>query len=108
MDIHNPAPPPASSQPLDPPIKREDDAIYQDGRLAGRVLGPEIDANAKEIRFGEIYNSDYLLLPEDCEYQRYRLLVRKIGYASKLEKDTAHKGRILRDVVAEILGYREQ
>jgi len=87
---------------------REDDAIYQNGRLAGRVLEPEVDSDAKEIRFGEIYNSDGLLLPEECDFQRYRIVVRKIAYASKVEKDSLHKGRILRGVKAEILGYREQ
>lgn len=88
--------------------KREDDAIYQDNRLVARVLEPQINSDAKEIRFAEVFNSDTLLLPDDCEYQRYRIVVRKIGYASKVEKESAHKGRILREVTAEILGYREQ
>ena len=107
MDANNAAPSAASSKSQSPAAgAREDDAIYQNGRLAGRVLEPEVDA--KEVRFGEIYNSDHLLLPDECEYQRYRLLVRKIGYASKVEKDALEKGRILRGVTAEILGYREQ
>ncbi|HLI30779.1 MAG TPA: hypothetical protein VKV79_06745 [Terriglobia bacterium] len=88
--------------------QRENDAIYQNGRLVGRVLEPEIDGGAKEIRFGEIYNSDNLLLPDECDFQRYRIVVRKVAFASKVEKDSLHKGRILRGVMAEILGFREQ
>ncbi|MGH9359076.1 MAG: hypothetical protein ACRD22_10940 [Terriglobia bacterium] len=109
MDAKNEAPSAAAAQPQSSPAAaREDDAIYQNDRLVARVLEAEIDAGAKEIRFGEIYNSEHLLLPDDCEYQRYRIIVRKIAYASKVEKESIHKGRILRGVTAEILGYREQ
>ncbi|MGH9356473.1 MAG: hypothetical protein ACRD10_10115 [Terriglobia bacterium] len=88
--------------------KREENAIYQDDRLVARVLEPQVDADAKEIRFAEIYKSDNLMLPDDCEYQGYRIVVRKVGYASKVEKESPEKGRILREVTAAILGYREQ
>ena len=90
------------------PAQREQDAIYQNNQVVARVLDPEVDAEAKEIRFRELYNSDLLVLPDDCEYQKYRILVQRIEYASKVNKEEPHKGRILRGVVAEILGYREQ
>ncbi|HLI35687.1 MAG TPA: hypothetical protein VKW70_11620 [Terriglobia bacterium] len=102
------APTRAPSQPQPAtPIQRENDAIYQRGQVVARVLEPEIDLESKEIRFGELYNSDHLLLPDECEFQQHRILVRKIAYATKVEKDSLHKGRILRGVTAEILGYRE-
>ena len=87
---------------------RELEAIYQNNQVVARVLGPEVDTQAKEIRFTELYNSDLLVLPDECEYQRYRILVQRIEYASKVNKEEPHKGRILRGVAAEILGYREQ
>jgi hypothetical protein len=87
---------------------REHDAIYQNDHLRARVLDPEVDVDGKVIRFGEVYNSDELLLPEECEFQKYRILIQRIAYASKVNKDEPHKGRILRGVTAEILGYREQ
>ena len=90
------------------PQGREQDAIYQNNRRVARVINPEVDTEAKEIRFLEVYDSDLLLLPEECEYQKYRLVVRRIGYASKVNKEEPHKGRILRNVAAEIVGYREQ
>lgn len=90
------------------PQAREQDAIYQNNRRVARVNQPEVDAAAKEIRFDEVYDSEYLLLPEECEFQKYRLLVRRVEYASKVNKEEPHKGRILRGVAAEILGYREQ
>jgi hypothetical protein len=87
---------------------REQDAIYQDGQLVARVITPEVDTEAKEIRFEELYNSDNLLLPDECEFQKYIIMIKRIAYASTVEKGALHKGRVLRQVVAEILGYREQ
>ena len=87
---------------------READAIYQSDRVVARVIEPEVDLEAKEIRFSEIYRSDELLLPEECEFQNYRILIQRIAYATKVEKDAAGKGRILRGVTADVLGYREQ
>lgn len=82
--------------------------IYQAGKAVARVEEPEVNSESKEIHFAELSNSDLLLLPEECEFQAYRILVRKIGYATKEDKQLVHKGRILRDVTAKILGYREQ
>ena len=87
---------------------REQDAIYQKGKLVARVLEPEIDADAREIRFEEIYNSDYLVIPDECEFQKYRIVIQRIAYATKVDRQLGHKGRILRGCVADILGYREQ
>jgi hypothetical protein len=91
-----------------PAKEREPDAVYQNGELVARVTNPQVDLEAKEIRFTELYNSDELLLPDECEFQKYIIIVQRIGFASKVEKTALHKGRVLRDVVAEILGYREQ
>ncbi|MGO8786930.1 MAG: hypothetical protein ACLQVL_06040 [Terriglobia bacterium] len=86
----------------------EHDAIYQDGKIAARAVDPEIRADAHEIHFGEINSSDNLMLPEECEFQKYRLMIQRIEYASRVDKNAPEKGRVLRGVVAEILGYREQ
>jgi hypothetical protein len=88
--------------------QRMEDAIYQNGQVVGRVSEVEIVAESQEIRFGEIYDSDYLLLPDECEFRNFRIMIRKIGYATRTEKQSPHAGRILKSVVAEILGYREQ
>ena len=95
---------PSSSEPQ----PREDDAVYQNGRVVARVADPQVDSEAKEIRFAELYNSDELLLPDECEFQKYTIMVQRIAHATKVDKGALHKGRVLRDVVAEILGYREQ
>ncbi len=87
---------------------REEDAIYQAGQLVARVQEPQIDAESKQIHFDEVYSSDYLLLPDECEFRSHRIVVRKIGYATKEEMQSVHTGRILRDVTAEILGHRSQ
>jgi hypothetical protein len=55
----------------------------------------------------EINSSDDLILPEEGEFQKYRLMIQRIEYASRLDKSAPEKGRVLRGVVAEILGYRE-
>ena len=89
------------------PQPREDDAIYQNGRVVARVADPQVDSEAKEIRFAELYNSDELLLADECEFQAYTIMVQRIAHATKVDKGALDKGRVLRDVVAEILGYRE-
>ncbi len=87
---------------------RAQDAIYQKGTLVGRVVDAEVDREAKQIRFGEIYGSDHLLIPEECEFQNYRVIIQKILFASKVEKQSGRRGRVLRDCVADILGHRQQ
>ena len=87
---------------------READAVYQEDRLVARVIDPEVDLEAKQVRFGELFQSDMLLLPEDCEFQKYRILVQKIADATKLDRNAPDKGRILRGVSADIVGYNQQ
>jgi hypothetical protein len=91
-----------------PTAKYEEDAIYQDGKIVARVLGAEVRSSSSEIHFDEINDSELLMLPEECEFQKYRLIVKTIEYASRIDKSAPQKGRVLRGVVAEILGYREQ
>ncbi|MGH9804362.1 MAG: hypothetical protein ACRD4D_04250 [Candidatus Acidiferrales bacterium] len=95
-----------SRNPGGPPV-REPDALYQNGKLAGRAIAFEVDEVGKEVRFDQIENTDDLLLADEFEFQKYNLIARKVGYATKVARDSPHKGRILRGVVAEILSYRE-
>ena len=87
---------------------REVDAIYQENRLVARVIDPQVDTEAKQVRFGELFQSDTLMLPEECEFQKYKILVQKIEDATKLDRNAPDKGRILRKVSANIVGYSEQ
>jgi len=98
---------PQQSQTPAGPAVREPDALYQNGRLAGRVVAYEVDEAGKEVRFDLIENTDDLLLADEFDFQNYNLIVRKVGYATKVARESPHKGRILRGVVAEILSYRE-
>ena len=91
-----------------PAGKYEEDAIYQNGKIVARTVGVEIRSSSSEIHFDEINDSELLMLPEECEFQKYRLIVKKIEYASRIDKSSPQKGRVLRGVIAEILGYREQ
>ena len=86
----------------------QEDAIYQDGNIVARVVGAEVRGDAREIHFAEINNSGNLALPEECEFQKYRLMIQRIEYASRIDQSAPEKGRVLRGVVAEVLGYREQ
>ncbi len=85
---------------------RDPNAIYQNGKMVARVLQPEIDEAGKEVRFTQITDSDELRLPDECEFQKYVLIVRRIAHATK-EKSDKHE-RILRGVVAEIVSNQEQ
>jgi hypothetical protein len=86
----------------------EEDAIYQGGKIVARAVGAEVRSNSSEIFFEELNTSDELLLPEECEFQKYRILIQRIEYASRVDKSAPEKGRVLRGAMAEILGYREQ
>lgn len=98
---------PAEPKPS-PATPREPDAIYQKNRVVARVIGAQVDETAQQIRFEELYSSDDLLVPDECEYQKYRLMIRTIEFATKVEKGALHKGRVLRGLTADILGYVEQ
>lgn len=87
---------------------RESDALYQKGKVVARIVEPEINPDGKEFRFGEISNSDELMIPEECEFREFRILIQKIAYATKIQRGEEHKGRVLRGVVADLLGWREQ
>jgi hypothetical protein len=98
--------------PTIPLANRDDDAIYQwsnfhGERLVARVVGPEVNEEAKEVTFVEIINSDYLLLPDECHYQKYRLEIDTVRDAIKKDRTDPEKGRILREVHAKIIGYVE-
>jgi len=91
-----------------PSRQRDANAIYQGGRIVARVAEPEIDLEDKQIRFGEVYGSDDLLLPEECEFQKYRIMIQTITWAAKIDRSNPDKGRVLKGVVADLLGYTEQ
>lgn len=85
---------------------REGKGLYQNGKFAGLAIAFEVDEVGREVRFDEIDNTDELLLPDEVEFQKYVLVVRKVGYATKVSREAPQKGRILRGVVAEIVRYR--
>jgi hypothetical protein len=87
---------------------REQDAIYQLGKLVARVVELDMDLEAKEIRFDEIVDSDHLVLADECEFQKYRIMIQKIAFATKVDHRPGRQGRTLAGCTAEILGYIEQ
>ena len=96
-----------------PLVDRDDNAIYQwsfhhGDRLVARVVKPEVDEQTKEVRFMEVTHSDLLLLPDECHFRKYKLEIDTVGDAVKIDKIEPAKGRILREVTAQITGYVEQ
>jgi hypothetical protein len=91
-----------------PSSQRDSNAIYQDGRMVARVVEPEIDLEAKQIRFSEVFESDDLLLPEECEFQKFRIMIQTVTWAAKIDRANPSKGRVLKGVVADLLGYTQQ
>lgn len=92
---------PSSSQ------NREPDAIYQNGKLVARVVESEVDQEAQEIRFNEVRDSDHLVLADECEFQKYRIIIKKIAFATKVDRQPGQKGRTLAGCTAKILGTLE-
>lgn len=92
---------PSSSQ------DREVDAIYQNGNLVARVVESEVDEEAQEIRFNEVRDSDHLVLADECEFLKYRIMIKKIAFATKVDRRPGQKGRTLAGCTAKILGTLE-
>jgi hypothetical protein len=89
-------------------VNRSQDAIYQKGKLVARVMEPDVDLEGKEIRFDELFDSDHLVLADECEFQQYRIMVQKVAFATKVDHRPGRTGRTLAGCTAEILGYIEQ
>jgi hypothetical protein len=87
---------------------RDQSVIYQKGKPVAKVVGAEVNLDAKEITFDEVLESDYLLLPDECEFQKYRIMIQKVAFATKIDRRPGHQGRTLAGCTAEILGYIEQ
>ena len=87
---------------------RAQDAIYQRGKLVARVMAPDVDLEGREIRFDEIFDSDHLVLADECEFQKYRIMVQKVAFATKVDHRPGRAGRTLAGCTAEILDYIEQ
>jgi hypothetical protein len=85
---------------------REQNAIYQEGKLVARVRDSQVDMEAKQIRFSEIYHSDELLLPDECEFQQYRIIIQKVGFVTRALPGATEPGRVLKDCEADILGFQ--
>lgn len=83
--------------------ERDDDAIYQKNAVVGRAQGAEIEREPGTIHFAEIHNSDTLLLPDECEFRGRKIVIKKIGYSTYIDRQSHDKGRVLQDVVARIL-----
>jgi hypothetical protein len=86
---------------------RDPDALYQREKLVARVRAAEVDRDAREVRIDEVYLSDTLVIPEECEFQDFRIQIQRIQFASKIDQAAPEKGRVLRGVIADILGARE-
>lgn len=87
---------------------REQDAIYQNGKIVAHVVEPDVDLDAGEIRFDEVLASDLLVLADECEFQKYRIMIQKVAFATKVDHREGRHGRTLAGCTAEILGYIEQ
>lgn len=99
--------------PAIPLSEREQDGIYQwsfhhGDRLVARAVKAQVDESSKRVTFMEITQSDLLLLPDECHFQKFKLEIDTVGDAIKVDKTEPEKGRILREVTAHITGYVEQ
>lgn len=73
---------------------REQDAIYQTGKLVARVSEPKVDEAHATINFSEIYNSNPLDENSEFEFGRWRLKLRSYRLMVGLNVSAPQKGRI--------------
>jgi hypothetical protein len=103
-----PTPERSKADVASPPLslaERENDALYQKNRLVARVSGVRVDEAGQKLYCDEIHNSDLLVLADECEYEHYRIVIRKVEHAAKSDPKVPHKGRVLRGIEADIVGH---
>lgn len=101
------APTPAEATPT-PPVERQPDALYQRNRIVARAVNAEVDEAAQTVHFEEFYSSDDLVLADEAEFQKYKILVETVDHATKIDRNALHRGRVLRGITAKILGHCEE
>ena len=89
-------------------MAHEENALYQNGEIVGRAVEPEIDEANRKIRFKQIDGTDKLLIPDECEYQKYRIVIDKVASATKEGAEALQKGRVLREIEADITSFGDQ
>ncbi len=86
--------------------KRELDALYQDGKIVARVVGPQYDDKHARLYFEEIYNSRAADLSRELEYQKWRLKFLGAETLIGMLSSAPEKGQIIQKATCEVLGER--
>src|SRR4030042_1483386 len=71
---------------------REDNAIYQNGRVVGRVVGDIV--NGDIFSFSEIHQCNELDFNSEFEFKKWQLKLDKCDEMIGIDSSAPHKGRI--------------
>lgn len=83
---------------------RENDAIYQNGRIVGRIMGDAV--NDDIISFSEIYQCNEFDFNSEFEFRKWRLRLDRIDEMIMNDSSASHKGKIMRGISCKIVGER--
>ncbi len=86
--------------------EREQDAIYQNGKIVGRTIGEQLNEEQGVILFKEIYQSNDLDKNQEFDFRKWRLKIKRIEILIGVLSSAPQKGQIMRDVICEIKGKR--
>jgi hypothetical protein len=84
--------------------RREPDAVYQDGRLVGRVDGVEVSAGDRVVTFRVLYQTGSMAVGRPFAFRDWTLQPRAIDRLAPTPAAAPGGGRILEGVTCEIVG----
>jgi hypothetical protein len=84
--------------------RREPDAVYQDGRLVGRVDGVEVSAGDRVVTFRVLYQTGSMAVGRPFAFRDWTLQPRAIDRLAPTPDAAPGGGRILEGVTCEIVG----
>lgn len=85
---------------------REQDSIYQNDKIVGKIIGEKINVKEKILSFEEIFQSNELDTNQEFEFRKWRVKIKHIETMANMSSSDPQKGRILEKVVCIITGTR--
>lgn len=84
-------------------VSKEKDAIYQNGKMVGRIRKAKFKVRNGEIYFEEIYNCNELNIDKEFSFRKYLLKLKHAECSISLNTARPQEGRILESVYCTII-----
>lgn len=85
---------------------REQDSIYQNDKIVGKIIGEKISVKERILSFEEIFQSNELDTNQEFEFRKWRVKIKHIETMTNMSSSAPQKGRIMEKVDCVITGTR--